>query len=332
MLIAIHNREGGFAKQWINYCKEKSLAYIEVNCYDNDIIKQLNGVTHLLWHYHRYEVKNGHIASQLLGIFENMGIKVFPNFNTRLSFDEKILQKYLLESIDAPTPQTDIFFDKKEAIQWISKELKSKKVFKLSKGAGSKNVSLVDANDAKKITSKMFSKGFPSFVAPKLKWKAKPFYNLYRYFFKRIPLANFKNKLVGREFGYIYFQEFLPRNDHDIRIITFRNKAIGIKRMVANNSFKASGSGKFFYDKNLIPIECVEKAFRISDNLNFQFMAYDFVKHPTKGYLVVEICLGVAARFYDSLKGYWDKELRWHDNNTNPFILEHVIIQDLLNE
>ena len=102
--------------------------------------------------------------------------------------------------------------------------------------------------------------------------------------------------------------------------------------MVAENSFKASGSGKFFYDKNLIPLECIEKAFMISGKLNFQFMAYDFVKHPVKGYMVVEICPGVAARFYDSFKGFWDKDLKWHNNPDNEFILEHQIIQDLLDE
>ena len=179
MLIAVHKRDGGFAKEWISFCKKKELEYIEVNCYDNDIIKKLKGVTHLLWHYHRYEVKNGHIASQLLGVFENMGIKVFPNFNTRLSFDEKILQKYLLESIDAPMPQTDIFFDRNQALNWVDKELSTKRVFKLSKGAGSKNVSLVDGVGAKKLISTMFSKGFPSFVPPKLQLQSKPLYNLY---------------------------------------------------------------------------------------------------------------------------------------------------------
>lgn len=332
MLIAIHKRDGGFAKEWISFCKKKELEYIEVNCYDNDIIKKLKGVTHLLWHYHRYEVKNGHIASQLLGVFENMSIKVFPNFNTRLSFDEKILQKYLLESIDAPMPQTDIFFDRGQALNWVDKELNTKWVFKLSKGAGSKNVSLVDGVGAKKLISTMFSKGFPSFVPPKLQLRSKPLYNLYRHFTKRILLAKTKNKLVGREFGYAYFQEFLPKNDHDIRIVIFANKAIGLKRLVKKGSFKASGSGHIDYDKNTIPLDCINKAFRISKLLDFQFMAYDFVKHPERGYLIVEICHGVAARSYEKCQGYWTKDLKWHNNPHNEFILEHQIIQDLLDE
>jgi glutathione synthase/RimK-type ligase-like ATP-grasp enzyme len=330
MLVAIHNRDGGFSKQWIKYCKEKKIPYKTINCYDNDIINQLKGVSHLLWHYHRYEVKNGHVASQLLGVFENMGIKVFPNFNTRLSFDEKILQKYLLESIEAPLPETTIFFDELKAISWVNTKMVTPKVFKLSKGAGSKNVSLVNSKKALLKVKQMFSTGVSSFVTPKFKLNSKPFYNIYRHFFKRKPLTTYKNKMVGKEFGYAYFQEFLPNNDHDIRVITFRDKAIAAKRMVANNSFKASGSGKFFYDKDLIPKECIEKAFETSRKLNFQFMAYDFVKHSTKGYLIVEICPGVSARFYDKTEGYWNTELEWCE--TNSFVLEHYIIADLLNE
>ena len=94
--IAIHNRTGGYAKRWIQFCELNNLDYIIVDCYDNNIINQLLDVDILLWHYHRWEPKGGKIADHILTIAENMEIIVFPNRMTRLSFDEKILQKYLL--------------------------------------------------------------------------------------------------------------------------------------------------------------------------------------------------------------------------------------------
>lgn len=334
MFVAIHKREGGFALQWIRYCEENNIPYKVINCYANNIIEELKDVTHLLWHYHRWEVKNGHIASQLLGVFETMGIKVFPNFTTRLSFDEKILQKYLLESIEAPFPETNVFFNQNEAYNWIDEKSNFEKVFKLSKGAGSKNVSLVNKEKAISLVKYMFTKGENSFFTPypKLDFSRKGMYGLKRYLLNRKPFTKLKNMLVGKEFGYVYFQEFLPNNDHDIRIITFKDKAVGAKRLVADNSFKASGSGKFFYEKEDIPTECIRKAFEVSEKLNFQFMAYDFVKHPKKGYVVVEICSGVSPRFYDSLPGFWDKNLVYTSNSTTNFKLENIIIEDLLKE
>lgn len=329
--IAIHYREGGYAKRWVEYCKEKNLNFKIINCYSDTIISDLEGVDVLLWHNHRFEFKNAKIAEAILTIAEYKGITVFPNRMTRVSFDEKIIQKYLLESVSAPFPNTFVSFDQEESKSWLEQQNKQV-IFKLSKGAGSKNVMLVDNLEGKKIIDKIFSKGMPSFKAPlnfnfKLSIK-KILYNFYRYFSFRIPLAKMKNKLVGKEFHYSYFQEFLPKNDHDIRILVIGDKAIGLKRLVAKNSFKASGSGIILYDYKLIPIECIKKAFKVQKDLNFQCMAYDFVLHPTKGYQIVEICYGVASRAYDECQGYWTEDLNWKASNS--IIVEDLIIKAVL--
>jgi glutathione synthase/RimK-type ligase-like ATP-grasp enzyme len=327
MYVAIHKRKGGYAQKWIEFCNRENIPFKEVDCYSSNIISELENVTHLLWHYHRWEIKNGSVATKLLSVFEQMGIKVFPNLPTRLSFDEKIIQKYLLESIGAPIPETTVFFEKEKALNW----LKSKKqlVFKLSKGAGSKNVQLVNATKANRLINKMFGNGMDSFKPNIPKYKKGFLYSLKRYLVFRKPLAKHQNKLVGREYGYAYFQEFLPNNDHDIRILTFRNKAVGIRRAVRENSFKASGSGFISYKKEDIPLECIEKAFEVSAKLNFQFMAYDFVLDSNQGYKIVEICHGVAARSYEKCEGFWNKNLEFIAL-ANPIIIEDEIIRDLL--
>ncbi|WP_178988997.1 ATP-grasp domain-containing protein [Winogradskyella schleiferi] len=329
--IAIHYREGGYAKRWIEFCQENNLNFKTVNCYSNTIVSDLEGVDVLLWHHHRYEFKNAKIAEAILTIAEHKGITVFPNKMTRVSFDEKIIQKYLLESVEAPFPKTFVSFDEEESKTWLEQQ-NQPVVFKLSKGAGSKNVRLVNSSDAKSIIHKMHTKGIESFKAPlnlnfKLPLKS-ILYNFYRYFSVRIPLAKMKNKRVGNEFSYSYFQEFLPKNDHDIRIVVIGDKAIGLKRLVAKNSFKASGSGVILYDHKLIPIECISKAFNVQNDLGFQCMAYDFVKHPTKGYQIVEICYGVSARAYDQCPGYWTKDLEW--NPSTSVLVEDLIIKSII--
>ena len=56
-------------------------------------------------------------------------------------------------------------------------------------------------------------------------------------------------RVTGNEKGYIYFQEFIPDNDFDIRVIVIGDKAFAIKRMVRENDFRASGSGSILYEK-----------------------------------------------------------------------------------
>ena len=53
------------------------------------------------------------------------------------------------------------------------------------------------------------------------------------------------SKIQGKEREYVYFQEFLPGNNFDIRIIVIGDKAFGLKRMVRKGDFRASGSGEF---------------------------------------------------------------------------------------
>ena len=42
MKIAIHQTKGSFSDRWIEYCQINEINYKIVNCYDSDIIEQLN--------------------------------------------------------------------------------------------------------------------------------------------------------------------------------------------------------------------------------------------------------------------------------------------------
>ena len=83
-------------------------------------------------------------------------------------------------------------------------------------------------------------------------------------------------KTLGRDCGYAYFQEFIPNNDSDIRVIIIGEKAFGIKRLVRKDDFRASGSGLISYDINDIPSKCIKIAFDLSERLNTDCLCYDF--------------------------------------------------------
>lgn len=325
MKIAIHKSNWGFSPDWIKYCQEKGIPHKIVNCYDSDIIQQLEDCEVLLWHHHHIGPKDIVFAKQLLFALEQSGKKVFPNFNTGWHFDDKLGQKYLLEAIHAPLVKTDIFYSKAEALNFINNTT-FPIVFKLRGGAGSSNVKLVKTKkQASKLVDNAFGRGFPAYDR---------FGNLKETWmhFKRIPSKNYFEflksirrffvstafaKVRGKEKGYVIFQEFIPNNSFDVRVVVIGERAFAIKRLVRKNDFRASGSGLIEYDKERIDVRCVKIAFEVTQNLNAQCVAFDFVFDQNNSPLIVEINYGFAHDAYFKCPGWWDKQLIWNEGKFN---------------
>jgi glutathione synthase/RimK-type ligase-like ATP-grasp enzyme len=337
MKIAIHNKKRGFSRRWINYCDENNIAYKSINCCDTDIIQQIKDCDGLMYDFDQNDYKAVLFARQLLYSMQMAGKKVFPDFNTCWHFDDKVGQKYLLESINAPFVPSYVFYTRKEAIDWLNKTT-FPKVFKLRGGAGSANVSLAkNKREAKKFIAKAFGRGFSQFDGQK---HVKDMWGKYR--MKRVTLARFFRscgrffiptefaKMHGREKGYVYFQDFIPDNLFDIRVIVIGEKAFAFKRMVRKGDFRASGSGNFLYGKVEIDERCVKIAFEINKTIKSQSIAYDFVFDKENNPLIVEISYGFIAKVYDSCEGYWDKEMNWHEGQHFDFcgwMVENLITE-----
>lgn len=327
-MIAIHNNTSDYLFQyrWIDYCEKNNIPFKLVNCYDNDIIDQLKDCSSLMWHYHQANSKDIVMAKQLLFSLEQSGMKVFPDFNSAWHFDDKVGQKYLLEALNTDLVQTWAFFDKKTALDWINKT-SYPKVFKLRGGAGSQNVQLVkDASAAIKLANKAFGKGFPAYdawgsIKERIrKWRLgkTDAFDVLKGFVRLINPPRYA-KVMGNEINYLYFQEFIPNNDSDIRIIVIDGKAFALKRMVRENDFRASGSGNFRFEREVFDERCVKLSFEYSKKLKAQCIAYDYVFDHNNNPKLVEISFGFANKVYDSCTGYWDEELNWYPGKFNPY-------------
>lgn len=325
-MIGIHDNKESFSKFWVNYCMYNNIPYKLVNCYQSDIIFQLKDCYALMWHHHQANYKDVLFAKQLLFSLEQSGIKVFPNFHTAWHFDDKVGQKYLLEAIGAPIVESYVYYDKLDALNWV-KNTNYPKVFKLRGGAGSANVKLVkNQYQAIALVKKAFGRGFPAFdKRGYCKERVLKFINgkdsligalkgIGRLF---IPVKN--TNLLNREKGYIYFQEFMPNNKFDIRIIVIGDKAFAIKRLVRANDFRASGSGSVLHAKDEIDARCVKIAFETSQRLNSQCLAYDFIFNNENEPLIVEISYGFSPAGYTNCPGYWNANLNWHEGEFNPY-------------
>jgi len=336
MKIAIHHSKNSFSENWINYCKEKSIPFKIVNCYNNNIISDLDDCDALMWHFHQANSKDVLFAKQLLYSLQMEGKKVFPDFNTCWHFDDKVGQKYLLEAIGAPLVPSYVFYDKSEALEWVN-QAEFPKVFKLRRGAGSSHVKLVkDKRTAKSIIRKAFTKGFSQYDAvSNLKERWRKFRQgdvsmvTVAKGVARLAYTTDFDRIAGREKGYVYFQDFIPDNDYDTRVIVIDNKAFAIRRMVRKNDFRASGSGILRFSKDNFDENMIRTSFDLSHKLKSQSIAIDFVCHRNSN-LIVEISYGFPhENFTDGCTGYWDLELNWNPGDFNE---QNWMVDSLLKE
>jgi glutathione synthase/RimK-type ligase-like ATP-grasp enzyme len=273
----------------------------------------------LMWHHNHSDPKDIVFAKQLLFALEHSGIKVFPDFKTAWHFDDKVGQKYLMEALHLPMVPSHVFYSKKEALNWIA-QTDFPKVFKLRGGAGSANVQLVkDRKEAKALVGRAFGKGFSQYEPwSNIKERIRKFKEgkgslkdigkgIIRFIYP--PLYA---RVRGKERGYVYFQDFIPGNDHDIRVIVIDKKAFAIKRMTRENDFRASGSGKILFEKELFDEKIIRLSFEVAERLDSQCLALDFVFHESKA-LIVEISFGFTKEPYYACPGYWDENLTWHE-------------------
>lgn len=334
MKIAIHHNPHSFSDRWIKYCEKEKIEYKVVDAFDSNIIEQLKDFDIFMWHHHHAQYKDVLTAKRILFALEHAGIKVFPDFRTGWHFDDKVAQKYLLEAIEAPLVPSYVFYDKKQALAW-AKKTSYPKVFKLKGGAGATNVKLVkNYAQAIKLIDKAFNNGFAQFNGLRnFKERFNKFRNGKDTFigvlkgFARIFIVPEFAKQHPAERGYIYFQEFIPKNTSDTRVIVIDDKAFAIKRKVRANDFRASGSGEIDYDFKKIDKKCLKIAFNVHKRLGSQCTAFDFIFDEDQQPLIVEISYGFSAEAYDDCPGYWDENLKWNTTKFNPqeWMVDEVI-------
>jgi glutathione synthase/RimK-type ligase-like ATP-grasp enzyme len=333
-MLAIHDSPRGFHPRWVAYCERENIPYKRVNCYASDIVDQVMDCDALMWHHGQADQKDVLIARPILSALEHSGMKVFPDFNAAWHFDDKVAQKYLFEALDIPAVPAQVFVSRNEALSWVER-VDLPKVFKLRRGAGAAGVRLVrDRKQARRLVRRAFGRGFAIYNP----WDSlkERFYKWRLGIFPAIEilkgLGRFiypprYSKILNRERGYVYFQDFLPNNDHDIRIIVIGDRAFGIRRLVRPGDFRASGSGRITYTREDIDENCVELAFQATDKLGSDCVALDFVYDRQNRPLILEVSYGFVKEVYDSCEGYWDRDLNWHAQPFDPYgwMVENVL-------
>jgi glutathione synthase/RimK-type ligase-like ATP-grasp enzyme len=336
-IIGIHDSPGSYSDRWILWCQENGLPFKRINCLASDVIEQCAGLKAVLWHWIFLNLDEMLVARQIIAALEHGGTLVYPNMATCWHYDDKVGQKYLLESVGAPLVPTWVFTDPAQAKAWIA-QTSWPKVFKLRCGAGSNNVRLVRSQaEAEGICRQAFGAGFaamPGYLDD-ARTRLRNTLNWTHFCAKvrRAPqsiLTTLKYRRHGpRQRGYVYFQEFLPGNDFDTRVTIIGNRAFGATRRNRPNDFRASGSGEASFDPRTIGRRCVEVAFQVADKLRTQSLGLDFLFDADHQPKICEVSYCSVIASVSNCPGYWDRDYNWHEGHFWP---QDLILQDLLAE
>lgn len=339
--IGIHETLGrkDFSKEWCKTLIEQGVQVETINLLASDALEKAKTFDGIMWHWFHNPSDNQSAPHILRVIEKELHIPVFPDINTSWHFDNKIAQYYLFKSLNLPTPETWLFWDKDLALEWSYTAIYPL-VFKLSTGASSANVILVeDQQEASLLIDLCFRGGIWSNQIglyekkPKLPHSMNDlrifWYRLnhaFQYLFNRtyppLPQPYWKP-----EYGYIYFQEFLPDNKFDTRITVIGDRAFGFSRINRKDDFRASGGGNIDYQLDKIDLRCVEIAFNTSKQCKFQSMAYDFLFKNNQP-VIGEISYGYADWAIHDCHGHWNSNLEWIEGHMWP---QTAHIEDFLN-
>ena len=336
MLVGIHKDPYGkfckFLQKYEEILDYNGIDHIRLDASQSDFWEIVKMLDLFIFRWGHYDTDR-QMAQTIIPIVEKeLGIKCFPNWDTCWHYDDKIKEYYLLAQHGFPVVDSYIFWDRSKALKWLE-NAELPLVFKLKTGASSDNVILVKSkNRAKKLINIMFRKGISARNIPD--WNALKFKEIKK--LVRHWGGNVLRKYRGEDISpfwqiqknYVLFQKFLPNNKYDTRITIIGNRAFGFRRFVRNNDFRASGSGKIDYNMNKVDKNCIKIAFKVSKQLQFQSMAYDFIYNENNEPEFSEISYTYLDTAIYNCPGNWDSNLNWHEGHYWP---QYFQLVDTLN-
>lgn len=338
----IFNHSTTWTNRFIEFCKKEKIPYKTIDCYKSDIITQLPKYSALVWHYSNFVISDMLEARNILMAASNMGLVTFPPLELNWHFDDKIAEMYALESVEAPMPRSWVFYLEDECVSWICNKARFPLVAKLRGGSGSNNVKMLkNRKEAITYARRMFTRGFAP--APSLAYKAyskiqsSKDLSMVMKRMKKIP--EFLNtqrhgKMMPIEKGYCYFQEFVPNNGYDLKVVVIGDKMTFCVRNVRKNDFRASGGGDCYYDRSLLTDNVIDSAFRVAKKLNMECIGFDYVVDRATGTgKIIEMCYGFDYQVQYDLGAYVDRDHVWHEEQVSvPDEIIKSIVKKVENE
>ncbi|SEO98104.1 ATP-grasp domain-containing protein [Aquisalimonas asiatica] len=273
----------------------------------------------------------------LHAIEHGLRLPVFPSWNTRWHFEDKIAQTEMFRALDIPHPETWVFYDEASALAF-ARSTDYPKVLKLTSGVQSRNVMLLrDQQHAESVLKAVFRRGLHRLP----RQTDKPHHEALRRLRRSLSaLKGINPDLPDRRdyfhYGYALIQEFIPENTHDTRVAVIRDRAFAFRRRVRENDFRASGSGLIDWASDSIDPRMLSIAFELSEALDSQTIALDFVVDTDHTPLVIELTVTYASWALNEAPAYWKKDVNAPGDqhlkriDQSPVSVETMLVDDYI--
>lgn len=200
-----------------------------------------------------------------------LGKKCYPTSEHTRLYENKCLEAYLAKIPGLPFVKTHISHSRRDALALLERA-RFPLVSKVNHSSGSLGVELVRTRrKARRVVRRAFSRIGRSIHVP---W--------------------------SRQKGYVFFQEFVPNDGYDIRVILIGNFAFGYYRKVPVGDFRASGMG--MVEKRGLPEEAVRVAMKLQEHVQSPQLVVDMVRGLDGDYSIIEFSIVCQVESPEQLK------------------------------
>lgn len=235
------------------FLKNNGIRYDFYEVHRSDWLEAAQSFDIIIWRTMHRPSEQEEACSKLWILEKELNKLCIPSFQELWFYENKINQYYLCKTRGIPAVNTFISNSREEALEHIA-NCAYPFVSKITTGAGSQGVRLVrSCRAAKKICGRVFDDG------------------LYTYW----PYIKQKD--------YVYFQDYLPEAEYDLRVIIAGSSYFGYYRWAPKGDFRASGADLADL-RTAIPEEALLTAKRIKDSYpRSRMLAVDMLRDKRDG-------------------------------------------------
>ena len=287
----LKNNESNNMDNWVKACKDLKINYKEIDICSNGWLDEILSEYYDFFVHlppSRYEYTKNMFDERMYIISKVIGHKIFPNFEETIIYENKKMLSYFLKTKNIPHPDTFIFYEFSEALDFIN-NYKYPLVAKTSIGASGSGVKILENKSSALayIKSAFKGKGIHRRIGPNRvignpgTWLRKALTNP-KYLKNRLTLYFEMYKNVQK--NYVIFQEYI-NHEYEWRVIKIGDSYFAHKKVKINEM--ASGTKQKVYDNP--PLDILNFVKNICDKTNFNSQSIDIFKDSQRGYLVNEV-------------------------------------------
>jgi hypothetical protein len=217
--------------------------------------------THIIWRPNLSDPFLRQAQEKLSLIHHFLGIPTFPDAAAFWHYDNKNAQYYIAAHSHLKMVPSFVSYSYQAARHYLDGCVYPL-VSKSASGAASTNVRLLRSRrEALRELRYLFNRT----VLPRATHRT-------------LQLLGLKQTKYSCQKHYVHFQQFIPDNPGDFRVTTIGpDRAFAFVRDNRTNDFRASGSGRIRYDRDLHREDAIRYCLTVSRDHRFDTMAYDIL-------------------------------------------------------